>query len=154
MSKTRLYYFESLLKKIPPKIIKCRDKKHFDKNVLHDLDSKLLQGDLYRNCDEPYEKLSEVFVDILNHRAPLKEKKIRDNHASFMIKKVSKAIMEKLKARVMYLKWPSRENYASCKNCKKKFDSLTKKAKKFFLEEATEDGIMSKKGFGVLPNLL
>ena len=118
------------------------------------MDSKLLQGDLCRNCDEPYEKLSEFFVDILNHRAPLKEKKIRDNHASFMIKKVSKAIMEKLKARVMYLKWPSRENYASCKNCKKKCNSLTKKAKEIFFKEATEDGVMSKKGFGVLPNFL
>ena len=71
-----------------------------------------------------------------------------------MIKKVSKAIMEKLKTRIMYLKWPSRENYASCKNCKKKCNSLTKKAKEIFFKEATEDGVMSKKGFGVLPNFL
>ena len=34
-------------KKLPPKIIKYRDQKHFDKNnFLHDLDSTLLQGDL------------------------------------------------------------------------------------------------------------
>ena len=40
-------------KTLPPKIIKSRDQKHFDqKKLIHDLDSKLLHGDLYRNCDE------------------------------------------------------------------------------------------------------
>ena len=71
-------------KKLPPKIIKYGDQKHFDqKKFLHDLDSKLLPGDLYRNCDDSYEKLSEIFVDILNYHAPLKEKQIRGNHAPF-----------------------------------------------------------------------
>ena len=68
------------------------------------MDSKLLQGDLYRDCDEPYEKLSEVFIDILNHHAPLKEKQIKGNHARFMTKELSKAIMEKSKTRNKYLK--------------------------------------------------
>ena len=87
-------------KKLPPKIIKCRYQKHFDqKKFLHDFDSKLLQGDLYRNCDEPYEKLSEIFVDILNHQTPLKEKQIRGNHFPFMNKELRKAIMEKSKTR-------------------------------------------------------
>ena len=63
-------------KKFPPKIIIYRDQKHFDqKKFLHDLDSKLLQGDLYRNCDDPYDKL--ILTDILNHHAPLKEKQIK-----------------------------------------------------------------------------
>ena len=51
------------------------------------MDSKLLQGDLYRNCEEGYGKLSEIFVDILNHHPPLKEKQIRGNHALFMAKR-------------------------------------------------------------------
>ena len=46
-------------KELSPKIMKYRDQKHFDqKKILHNLDSKLLQGDLYRNCVEPYEKFS------------------------------------------------------------------------------------------------
>ena len=91
-------------KNLPPKIIKYRDRKHFDqKKFFHDLDSKLLQ-DLYRNCDDPYDKLLEIFVDILNHHAPLKEKQIRGNHAPFMAKELSKAIMEKSKTRNKYLK--------------------------------------------------
>ena len=102
------------LKKLPPKIIKYRDHKHFDqKKFLYDLDSKLLYRNLYRNCDDPYEKLSELFVDILNHHAPLKEKQIKYNHAPFMTKDLSKAIMEKSKSKNKYFKWPSRENYAS-----------------------------------------
>ena len=135
-------------KKLPPKIIKYRDQKHFDqKKFLHDLDSKLLQGDLYRNCDDPYDKLSEIFVDILNHHAPLKEKQIKGNHAPFITKKVSKAIMEKSKSRNKYLEWPSRKNYMSYKKSKNKCNSLTKKAKKIFFKEATKDGIMSNKKF-------
>ena len=67
------------------------------------MDSKLLQGDLYRNCDEPYDKILEYFVDILNHQAPLKEKQIGGNHAPFMTKKLSKAIMEKFRTRNKYL---------------------------------------------------
>ena len=135
-------------KNIPPKLIKCRDQKHFDqKKYLHDLVSKLLQGDLYGNCDEPYEKFPEIFVDIFNHQAPLKEIQIRGNHALFMNKELSKAIMEKLKTRNKYLKWPSRENYVSYKNSKNKCNSLTKKAKKIFFNEVTKDKIMSNKKF-------
>ena len=61
--------------------------------------SKCVLGDLYRNCDEPYEKLSEIFVDILNHQAPIREKQIRGNQAPFMNKQLSLAIMEKSKTR-------------------------------------------------------
>ena len=46
-------------KKLAPKTIRYRDQKIFDqKTFLHDLDSKLLKGDLYRNCNESYEKCS------------------------------------------------------------------------------------------------
>ena len=68
-------------------------------DFLHDLENKLLQEDLYKNCDELYEKLSEIFVDILNYHARLKEKQIRGNHAPFMNKELSKAVLEKSKTR-------------------------------------------------------
>ena len=93
-------------KKLPPKIVKYRDQKGFiKKKVSSWFDSKLIQGYLYRNCDEPYEKLSEIFVDILNHHTPLKEKPIRGNQAPLMTKELSKALMEKSKTRNKYLKW-------------------------------------------------
>ena len=59
------------------------------------MDSKLLQGGLYRNWDAPYEKLSEIFVGILNHRASLKEKQITGSHAPFMTKEHGKIEKQK-----------------------------------------------------------
>ena len=53
----------------------------------------------------------QKFLQILDHNASLKEKQVRDNHAPFMTKELSKVIMEKLNTRNKYLKWPSRENY-------------------------------------------
>ena len=111
------------------------------------MDSTLIQGDLYRNCHKPYEKLSEIFVDILNHQVPLKGKQITGNHAPFINKKLSKAIMEKSKTGNKYLKWPSRESYVSYKKYINKRNSLTKKPKKIFFKEALKDGIMSNKKF-------
>ena len=64
-----------------------------------------------------------------------------------MTKELSKAIIEKLKSRNNYLKWPSREHYVSYKNSKSNYNSLTKKAEKIFFKEATKDGIMSNKKF-------
>ena len=116
-------------KKLPPKVVKYRDQKHFDqKTFLHDLDSiLLLQRDVYKNSDEPYGKLYEVFNDILNHHVPLKEKQIRGNHATFMTEELSKAITEKLKNRNKYLKCLSRNvSYKSLRN------SLKKKQRKSF----------------------
>ena len=53
--------------KFPRKIITYRDQKRFNQeHFLQDLDSRPLQGELYRNFDEPYKKLSEIFNDILN----------------------------------------------------------------------------------------
>ena len=49
-------------KKLPRKIIKRFNQDHF----LWDLYSRLLQGELCRNCDESYKKRTEIFNDILN----------------------------------------------------------------------------------------
>ena len=102
-------------KKLPRKIVTCRNQKRFNQDhFLWDLDSRLLLGELYRNCDEPYKKLSEVFDDILNHHAPLKQKQVRVNHAPFTTKDLNKAIMNKSKAKSKYLNCSSRKNSIKC----------------------------------------
>ena len=90
--------------------------------------------------------LTEIFNDILNNHAPLKQQ-VRGNHAPFMTKDLSKAIMNKSKAKNKYLNWPSRENFISYKGTKNKCNSLTKEAKRDFFKEATKDGIMTSKKF-------
>ena len=122
-------------------------------DFLHDLENKLLQEDLYKNCDELYEKLSEIFVDILNYHARLKEKQTRGNHAPFMNKELSKAVLEKSKTRNKYLKWPSRGNYVFYKKSKNKCNSLTKKQRKSFSWKLQKMGLCLIKSFGVLSNL-
>ena len=132
-------------KKLPRKIITKRDQKCFNQeHFLRDLDSRLLQVELYRNCHEPCKKLTEIFNDIINHHAPLKQKQVRENHAPFLTQELSKAIMNKSKAKNKYLNWPPRENFISCKRTKSKCNSFTKKAKKYSFKEATKDGITTK----------
>ena len=42
-------------KKCPTKITTYRDQKRFNQDhFLRDFDDRLLQGEFYRNCDEPY----------------------------------------------------------------------------------------------------
>ena len=96
------------------------------------------------NCHEPCKKLTEIFNDIINHHVPLKQKQVRGNHAPFLTKDLSKAIMNKSKAKNKYLNWPPREKFISCKRTKSKCNSFTKKAKKDSFKDATKDGIMTK----------
>ena len=73
--------------KLPPKFVIYRNQKNFhESNFLRDLDSRLVQGELYKNCDDPYTKMSEIFSEVLNYHAPLKQKSVRGNHAPFMAK--------------------------------------------------------------------
>ena len=64
-----------------------------------------------------------------------------------MTKDLSKVIINKSKAKNKDLNWPSGENVISYKRTKNKCNSLTKKAKRDFFKEATEDGIMTSKKF-------
>ena len=134
--------------KLPPKFVIYRNQKNFhESNIFRDLDSRLTQGKLYKNCEDPYTKLSEIFSEVLNYHALLKQKSVRGNHAPFMTRELSKAIMTKSKVKNSYIKWPSRENLVAYKKNKKKCNSLTRKAKRKFFREATKSGVMSNRAF-------
>ena len=133
--------------KLPPKFVIYRNQKNFhESNFLRDLDARLIQGELYKNCDDPYTEISEIFSEVLNYHEPLKQKLARGNHAPFMTRELSKAIMIKSKAKNSYVKWPSRENFVAYKKSQKQ-TLLTKKAKRTFFKEATESGVMSNRTF-------
>ena len=90
--------------KLPLKTVKYRSYKNFKEIIfLHELNQKLIQGDLHRS-DDAYFKLTEIFSSILNKHAPIKSKQIRGNQAPFMNKSLSKIIMQKSKVRNKYLK--------------------------------------------------
>ena len=68
------------------------------------MDSRLIQGELYKNCDDPYTRMSEIFSEVLNYHALLKEKSVQGSHAPFMTRELSKAIMTKSKVKNSYVK--------------------------------------------------
>ena len=107
--------------KLPPKFVIYRNQKNFhESSFLRDLDSRLIQGELYKNCEDPYTKLPEIFSEVLNNHAPLKQKSVRGDHAPFMTRELSKAVMTKSKVKNSYVKWPSRENFVAYKKAKNK----------------------------------
>ena len=114
--------------KLPPNFVMYRNQKNFhESNFLRDLDSRLIQGELYKIYEDPYTTMSEIFFEVLNYHAFLKQKSVRGNHAPFMTRELSKAIMTKSKAKNSYVKWPSRENFVAYTKTKNKCNSLTRK---------------------------
>ena len=113
---------------------------------MHELDQKLIQGDIYKT-DDSYSKLTEIMSEVLEKHAPLKIKAIRGNQAPFMNKRLSKAIMNKSRIRNKYLQWPSREDFLAYKKIKNKCKNLLKKAKKKYFKENANEGSVSNKSF-------
>ena len=106
---------------LPPKFVIYRNKKNFhESNFLRDLDSRLIQGELYKIYEDPYTKMSEILFEVLNYHVTLKQKSVRGNHAPFMTRELSKAIMTKSKAKNSYVKWSSRDNFVAYKKAKNK----------------------------------
>ena len=132
-----LSFFLSYFTRIPPKTIEYRKYKTFDKSkYLHDLDQELLKGAMYQNNEEMYSNFTRIFQNVINKHAPLKQKKVRGNHAPFMTKDLSKAIMNKSKTRNRYLKWPSRENFLGMKSAKNLCNNLIKTNKKILFSKS------------------
>ena len=99
---------KSYFKKEDPKVIYYRDYKHFDNEMFsNELENELKKiGSLTLN----YDIFKNVCMDAINKHAPLKRKYIRANHAEYMDKELSQAIMKRSKLRSDYLKHRSDEN--------------------------------------------
>ena len=50
-----------------------------------------------------YSIFTRIFQNVLNRHAPIKQKKVRGNHAPFMTKDLSKGIMNKSKTEINIL---------------------------------------------------
>ena len=116
-------------KKLPAKNILYRNVKRFEKTTfLQDLDSRLIQGELYNNCQEPYNKPTQIFCAVLDYRTHVKQKIARGNQSPFMTKDLSKAVMLKSRAKNQYVKCPSKKNISGFQKSYK--DVPQKKIKK------------------------
>ena len=98
--------------------------KFHQSDSLHDLGSRLIQGEPYKNCDDLYTTISEKLSEVLYYHAPLfKQKSVLGNNEHFMTKELSKAIINKAKNNCV--EWRSREHFAAYKEVKNKCNSLT-----------------------------
>ena len=118
-------------KKLPPKNVLYRNVKRFKKTTfLRDLDSSLIQGELYNNCQEPYHKLTQIFSEVLDYHAPVKRKVVRGNQSPFMTKDLSSGNNDKVERKKPGCGCPSRENFLPFEKSKNKCKYINKKTKK------------------------
>ena len=79
-----------------------RNYKKFDNLKFKEaLNRELMKHDL-NSID--YKNFHEIVLSILNAHAPLKKKRLRANHASFVSKEFRKAVMKTARLRNVYLK--------------------------------------------------
>ena len=50
-------------------------------NFLHELDQKLLKGNMYKNKKDMFSTFTNSFQGVLNKQPPLKSKKVRGNQS-------------------------------------------------------------------------
>ena len=73
-----LSVFSSYFTRIPPKTIKYRSYKNFNKTVfLHDLDQELLKGEMYKSNNEMYSTVTKVFRLVLEKTRTSKSQKVK-----------------------------------------------------------------------------
>ena len=109
-------------------MVNYRDYQNFQNNEFRaELDNEMSKHDL-GNIE--YQHFLNIFIDILNKHAPLKQKYLRGNQGRFMTKDPHKAIMKHSRLKIKFLRDRtdvSREEY---KKQRYLCVSLSKKAKK------------------------
>ena len=111
-----------------PRLIKYRDYKKLNQNQFkNELKEKL---NLPNKSILNYEKFQEIFMNLLNKHAPMKEKAVRANNAAFMNKTLSKAVMTRSRLQNKYLKFPSKESEVNYKKYRNYCVNLFKREKR------------------------
>ena len=88
-----------------------------------------------------------MFRYVLDKYGQLYTKTIRGNHALFVTKNLSKAIMNRSRIRSKYLKCPSRENFLVYKKARAICNGLNKSTKKAYFADISRKGFVSNKTF-------
>ena len=98
--------------KLKPKVVNYRDYRNFRNNEFRaELDNEMLKRDL---GNMEYQHFLNIFIEILNKHAPMKQKYLRANQGRFMTKDLHKAIMKRSRLRNKVLRYGtdiSKEEY-------------------------------------------
>ena len=74
-----------------------------------------LEDKLNQQINE-YKQFEQIFLEILNIRAPIKKKLVRANHVPYMTKALRKGIMKRSELESNYVKNNTNENLKSYEN--------------------------------------
>ena len=121
-----------------------RDWKKFDNAVLQ----TELREALAKVESHNYQSFEQTFLSLLNLHAPMKSKKQRANHKSYMTKTLRKAIMKRSELATKYHKTKSIEDYNNYKKQRNFCSKLYKKERKKFRTIWTLKILQITKNFG------
>ena len=111
-----------------PLQINYRNYKHFNEYSFNE-DLKLA----FSNTDiQTCEEFEEIFMNLLDHHAPLKKKILRANNAPYITKKLRKAIMKRSQLENIYSKTLTEKSLKAYKKQKNYVSRLYKKERKMF----------------------
>ena len=127
-----------------PALLRYRSYKYFENSIFRiDLQTKLNE----QNHKIDYNQFENIFMEVLDKHAPMKEKYICDNNGQFMNKILSKAIMNRSQLRNKFLKHPdvtNRVNYTKQRNyCV----NILKREKKKYYNTLNIENIVDNKTF-------
>ena len=106
--KMTITVLKTFFQKQSPICIKYRDYKQFDKSLFRKELEENLNSIAINNTK--YELFESTFIKVLDKHAPMKQKYVRANNASFMNKALSKAIMTRSRFRNKFLRNPTMLN--------------------------------------------
>ena len=88
--------------KLKPKVVNYRDYRKFHNEEFRALlDNEILKHDI-NNME--YQHFLNIFIEVLNKHAPMKQKYLTANHGRFMTKNVHKTIMKRSRLRKKFLR--------------------------------------------------
>ena len=120
-----------------------RDWKKFDNAVFR----TELREALAKVESHNYQSFEQIFLSLLNLHAPMKSKKQRANHKSYMTKALRKAIMKRSELATKYHKTKSIEDYNNYKKQRNFCSKLYKKERKKFYDNLDIKNITDNKKF-------
>ena len=130
------------VKKLPPKIVKYRSYRNFNKETFQGILSRILE-----NGNLGFEAKTAVVMEELEKMAPMKTRVVRGNNAPFFNKDMHKAIMVRSRLKNRYLKNKTRENKLNYHRQRNYCTSLLRRVKRNFYDKLDDSSVTDSKKF-------
>ena len=131
--------------KLKPTVVNYRDYRNFrNEEFRAQLDNEILKQDI-NNME--YQHFLNIFIEVLNKHAPMKQKYLRANQERFMAKNLHKAIMKRSRLRNKFLSDRTEMSQKEYTKQRKFCVNLVKRAKKEPFANLHINAILDNKNF-------